>query len=257
MPLKFFSVFLRKHFWKKKELSNFLTEKFNSLEMLVGFSVSDRIPYLNALTHRSAPDNLYEPFQSNERLEFLGDAVLNLIIADQLFKSFPGEGEGYLTKIRSHLVNKDILADCGEKMNLKNLIFYNERFLNGSHYGMKTILADAVEALIGAIYVEAGIVKAKEFILKWILQPNLITGKYEIDINYKGQLLEYSHSKKLSQPNYRLVKEEGPEHSKQFTIEVWIDSRCMGEGIGKNKKSAEQLAAKNALDKLSRTASQQ
>ncbi|MFH1197617.1 MAG: ribonuclease III [bacterium] len=250
MSVGFFSK-LRWKFFRKENKSEFqIGGKIKSLEKLIGFSVGDTVPYLNALTHRSAPEGQYDYFQSNERLEFLGDAVLNLVIADKLFVKFPKEGEGYLTKIRSHLVNKDILAECGEKMELQNLIFYNEKFLNGSHYGMKTILADAVEALIGAIYIEGGFEKAREFIFRWILFPNLKTGKYEIDLNFKGQLLEYSHSTRMAQPSYRVVKEEGPEHSKNFTIEVWIDGESYGVGTGKNKKSAEQLAALEALKKL-------
>jgi ribonuclease III len=248
--LGFFSK-LRRKFFRKKSRGEFqIGGKIKKLENLIGFSVGDFIPYLNALTHRSAPEGQYEYFQSNERLEFLGDAVLNLVIADRLFVKFPKEGEGYLTKIRSHLVNKDILAECGEKMNLQNLIIYNEKFLNGSHYGMKTIIADAVEALIGAIYIEGGFDKARKFIFKWILYPNLRTGKFEIDLNYKGQLLEHTHSAKMAQPCYRVAKEEGPEHSKNFTIEVWINNECYGEGVGKNKKAAEQLAALEAMKKL-------
>ena len=137
-------------------------------------------------------------------------------------------------------------------MGLEKFVLYDKRFIKGTQEGFKTVMADAVEALIGAVYLNNGITETKKFIYKWILEPSLKSGKYELDKNFKGQLLELTHSKKLEPPLYKLVKEEGPEHDKVFTIDVFIGKNKMGRGTGKNKKSAEQAAARKAMSELSK-----
>ncbi len=229
---------------------DFITHNINALSDKLELAIFSQELFIKALTHRSYID-LYPEFnKTNERLEFLGDAVLDLAVSEFLFKKYPDKDEGYLTKTRSHLVDKAALAEAADRMDLKQFIFYNKKFLKGSEGGINTIKADACEALIGAIYFDQGLEASKSFVHKWIIVPGLKSGNIYQDKNFKGQLLEYTHSHKIENPVYRLLKEEGPQHNKIFTVEVLIHGQAMGSGEGKNKKSAEQLAAKAALIKL-------
>ncbi len=133
---------------------------------------------------------------------------------------------------------------------LERFVLYNHKFLNESTSGLMSILADALEALVGAIYMDKGIIRARSFILKWIVEPNMEKGKYPSDTNYKGQLLEFTHSNKMGSPVYSILKESGPDHNKMFTITVRIDNEILGTGKGQNKKTAEQQAAGIALKKV-------
>ena len=220
------------------------------LEKVIGAKITNPSLYVKALTHRSYLDRYPEIKKSNERLEFLGDSVLGLIAAEYLFKTYKSEEEGFLTKSRSLLVNKEALSRAAELMNLKKYILYERKFINSSVSGLKTINADALEALIGAVYLDTGLTAAEKFVSKKIFKPLLKSNILENDRNYKGQLLEFAHSLKIKSPYYKLIKEEGPEHNKKFFISVFIDDQLYGEGKGKNKKTAEQLAAKIALQKL-------
>ena len=231
---------------------NFTSELIDreELEKVIGAKITNANLYVKALTHRSYLDRFPEIKKSNERLEFLGDSVLGLIAAEYLFKTHKSEEEGFLTKSRSLLVNKEALSKAAELMNLKKFVLYERKFINSSVSGLKTINADALEALIGAVYLDAGLKTAENFVCKKIFNPLLKSNILKNDQNYKGQLLEFVHSLKLKSPYYKLVKEEGPEHNKRFYISVYINDVLYGEGKGKNKKTAEQLAAKTALYKL-------
>ncbi|MFC2134275.1 ribonuclease III [Bacteroidota bacterium] len=224
--------------------------KIKSLERLLGFKVTSTEYYIKALTHRSYLEIAPDINKSNERLEFLGDSVLGVIVAEYLFKNFSDKEEGFLTKSRSHIVNRDALASIAQNIKLDKFLLYNEKFLKDSDEGMKTIMADALEALIGAIYIDLGIDKAIQFVTKNIIEPSLINGYYRIDTNYKGQLLEFTHARNMGTPSYRVINEDGPDHNKLFTVEVFIGDHIFGEGIGKSKKAAEQEAAQLALKKL-------
>ena len=172
-------------------------------------------------------------------------------MAESLFKKFPDKDEGFLTKYRSHLVNRHALVNAAKRIDLINFVLYDKRYVRGSKAGQKTIVADCFEALIGAIYLDHGLEMARQFILRNILDPNYSSGQFAIDKNYKGQLLEFTHLHKLSPPNYQITNEDGPDHDKKFSIDVVIGGRSYGRGTGSNKKSAEQEAAKMALEKLS------
>ncbi len=206
--------------------------------------------YIKALTHRSFLELSPDFQKSNERLEFLGDAVLGLVTAETLFKKYPTKHEGFLTKYRSHLVDKESLFNAAKKLNLIQYVLYDKRYVKGSDEGKKTIVADCMEALIGAIYIDKGLQTAADFIHKWIIVPNVESGLVKVDKNHKGKLLEYTHIHKLPNPRYKIISEAGPDHNKEFVVHVFISDNKWGHGEGKNKKAAEQEAAKDLLQKI-------
>ncbi|MBN1637599.1 MAG: ribonuclease III [Ignavibacteriales bacterium] len=220
------------------------------IEKLVGEEINNINYYRKAFTHRSYLEFLPKEGKSNERLEFLGDSILNFIVAEYLFNNFSNEDEGFLTKSRTFFVNRNMLASVAEKMKLEKFLIYDKRYKNDNHFSLKTILSDTMEAFIGAVYFDLGLVKTRAFIFKWIIKPNLKKDKFKDDPNYKGQLLELTHSLKIYEPKYHLVEESGPDHNKQFKVSVIINNVDYATGIGKKIKDAEQVAAKEALKKL-------
>lgn len=240
----FFFFFKRRN---KNVLDKKFLENFLKLEKLLGFQIINPNLYLKACTHRSYLEINTKLDKSNERLEFFGDSVLSMVVANFLLKKFPNEGEGFLTKVRAAIVNRYHLYNAAKEIKLDELILFNDKYLRGSHDGFQTIMADAIEALIGAIYLDRGIKKAEYFIQKYIIMSFHFEEEFLVDTNYKGQLLEYSHSKKLPTPIYKVINENGPSHNKTFTVQVLIGNKVFGVGSGKNKKIAEQEASKNAL----------
>jgi ribonuclease-3 len=235
----------------KSDLLNYEHEKLSLLEAKLEMSFGRTEYYIKALTHRSFLELSPDFEKSNERLEFLGDAVLGLVTAETLFKKYPNKHEGFLTKYRSHLVDKESLFSAAQKLNLINYVLYDKRYVRGSDEGKKTIVADCMEALIGAIYLDKGLESAADFIHEWIVDPNFESGHVKVDKNHKGKLLEYTHLHKLPNPRYKIISEEGPDHNKQFIVHVYLSDEQWGSGEGKNKKSAEQEAAKDLLEKIS------
>lgn len=249
-----FSFFAKIFSSRKKDhkLDQFLQYRLNSIENLVGTKIKNPSIYIQALTHRSALySEIISSEISNERLEFLGDSVLNLIVAEYVYNNFQEHDEGDLTKIRSRFVNKNVLVNTAEKIELNKFLIMSENTANAIESGGKSVLADAMEALIGAIYIDLGFDLAKNFVYKHIIYPNLFLVYYE-DQNYKSQLLEYAQANKLEAPKYEVIKEEGPDHSKVFTVQVYIDGQPLGLGTGTTKKAAEQNAARDALLKIQR-----
>lgn len=245
---RFVNLFLRKN--KSNDTNTAILKHLESLQTLLGFRVINNNYYIKALTHRSYLEINPELLKSNERLEFLGDSVLNMIVGQYLFENYEDEGEGFLTKARSSLVNRDRLYAAADKLQLKGMILYNQKYLGDFEDGLQTILADSVEALIGAIYIDKGLKEAARFVLKWLVYPYEEDESFLIDTNYKGQLLEFTHAKRIETPRYVLKNVEGPDHKKEFTVEVFIGNELMGVGKGKNKKTAEQNASMAALSKL-------
>ncbi len=236
------------HEENSKFISDLLTEqKYRELQKLVGFQIRNKDYFIQALMHRSFLEQNEEYEVSNERLEFLGDSVLSLVVAEYLFKSFPEKDEGFLTKVRAKLVNRFALADAAENINLFDFLLMSKNLSNSFSNGSKTVLSDALEALIGAVYLDSGLEASKKFIDKILIAPNTEAGLYLIDENFKSQLLEFAQANKLENPIYEVIREEGPQHSRTFTIRVLIKDAEYGIGKGKNKKSAEQKAAQNAL----------
>jgi ribonuclease-3 len=240
---------------QKNKLSKKLltTQQFNDLEKIIGYPVKDQSHYIQALIHRSYLEELDEDDASNERLEFLGDAVISLITAEYLFNLYPDKDEGFLTKVRAKIVNRNSLAESAEEIGLVKFLLINQNLSNTFSRGAKTVLSDAFEALVGALYLDQGLDACRVFIRKVLIDPMIEAGEHLIDENYKSQLLEYAQANKLDLPNYKVIKEEGPQHDRVFTVQVNVGDKIYGVGQGKNKKSAEQNAAQKALARIQKS----
>ena len=241
--------------WKKTLNKNHIQQsltkaKYKELEKLIGSSIKNRTYFVQALVHRSFLEENEDYMFSNERLEYLGDSVLNLIIGEYLFSKFPKEEEGFLTKVRAKMVNRSALNTAAENIRLADFLLLSTNVSQNVISNSKSILSDAFEALIGAVYLDSGLEACKKFVIRVIADPILEEGEHLIDENYKSQLLEYAQANKLSTPVYETIEEEGPHHARIFTVEVLIGDVKYGIGKGMSKKSAEQNAAKLALIKL-------
>ncbi len=220
------------------------------LNELLGTAPSNGDLYVTALTHRSVVHDQAIPADSNQRLEFLGDAVLDLIISEHLFTSFPESDEGRLSSNRAKIVNRKSLAGFARKISLSKHLLIGESADKNKIRNSESTLADAFEALIGAIYLDRGLSQAKIFI------QNHVTGHVDlqkldtVEHNYKSRLIEYTQSRQIYPPVYTVVSEEGAEHEKMFTVEVSCYETPLGRGTAGRKKDAEQAAAKQALEAL-------
>jgi ribonuclease III len=220
------------------------------LEERLGLTIKRISLYEKALTHRSMLRGAEKPMQSNERIEFLGDAVVGLIIGRYLFEKFPEEDEGFLTRARAKVVNGKSLAQFAHRINLGELILMSDNAAKGNGRNNDTILADAFEAVVGAIYLDRGYDIAEAFVLGIANATLRMNRLMEDENNYKSLLLEYMQARAWGQPEYRVISEEGPSHSKAFEIEVWVCGEPKGRGTATSKKRAEQLAAENTLAML-------
>ncbi len=203
-----------------------------------------------SLTHRSyAHESSQDNMENNERLEFLGDSVLDLVISHLLMERYPNNSEGFLSKCLASLINEKTLAKMARSMQLgETLILGKGELLTGGR-NKDSILADAFEAIIGAIYLDGGLKPAFKVIKKQFLP--LIDGNIQF-IDYKTQLQEIAQQAHRVIPNYKLLNQSGKDHERVFEISVIINGKVMGRGKGKNKKEAEQRAAKLALDKIAK-----
>lgn len=225
-------------------------ERLVTFERLIGYTIRNPEIFSQALLHRSFLQRGQYASRSNERLEFLGDSVLNLIVAEYLYHRFPNAAEGELTKIRARLVNRKALAAYGKAIRLSEFILMSPSAKQSIGKGHATITADSFEAIIAAIYLDGGFEAARSFVERQVLAA-LKKGSVPMeDENYKSMLLEYAQSRGLGVPRYLIVREEGPDHDRTFTVEVSLGSQTRGSGSGKNKKDAEQAAASKALEHL-------
>jgi len=224
--------------------------RFSQLEKVLGFKIPEEHLHLfeKALRHRSIVDHEnFEAFETYERLEFLGDAVLDLIVTEILFEKYPTDNEGFLTKLRAKIVRGDTLFELAKGLELNQFLEVGERAAGQGIELSKSVLSDVFEALTAAIYISKGYQQAYHFVSttlnKYIDFNDIVT---KID-NHKSMLMEYSQSEKLNLPKYVVLSEHGPGHDKTFHVAVYIGNEKLGEGTGKNKKNAEQMAARNAL----------
>jgi ribonuclease-3 len=221
---------------------------YNKLEAFIGYEFINKDLLTEALTHRSfANEKKIKSNKYNERLEFLGDSVLGLIISEYLFRNYPELPEGKLTKIRAKIVCEPSLADCAKSIDLGNYLKLGKGEESTGGRNRTSILADAFEALIGSIYLDGGMENARKFIMKIMRKiiEDAICGKIFID--YKTRLQEILQADSTNKITYEIVDEIGPDHNKTFYTQVKNNDRIIGYGNGKNKKESEQNAAKMAL----------
>lgn len=200
-----------------------------------------------ALTHSSYANEVRGRLESNERLEFLGDAILSLVVSQHIFISYPDYPEGELTKVRAWLVCEKSLCEFSKKIDMGNFLKLSHGEKNSGGSNRPSILADAFEAVVAAIYLDGGLDKAREFILRFIVESieNPRVGGFK---DYKTMLQEIVQQNKSESLRYVLVSETGPDHDRHFVVEVHLNSNIIATGSGKSKKDAEQQAAKAALE---------
>jgi len=214
-----------------------------------------RIDFVNALilrralTHRSylGGEEAHGP-DSNERLEFLGDAVLELIVIEYLYERFPRTREGDLTKKKSLLVSRSVLFHAAEGLGLGRYVFLSHAERDSGGGERSSILADAFEAVLGAVYVDQGLPAARRFVHRWLLRHSDRILRESENQNYKSILQESIQARLRVHPRYRVISEAGPDHEKRFTVSVSVRGETLGLGSGHNKKEAEQQAARNAIE---------
>ena len=223
-------------------------KKLLELEQRIGYKFENFDLLVKAMTHSSyANEHRYEKKENNERLEFLGDAVLELISSDYLFAKYPETPEGVLTKKRASMVCEPTLALCAREIPLGDYLLLGKGEDATGGRKRDSIVSDAIEALIGAIYLDGGFANAKEFIDRFIL--NDIENK-QLFYDSKTTLQEIVQGSYDDDVRYELVKEEGPDHNKSFYVHALLGSTVLGEGTGHTKKAAEQQAAYCAIKKL-------
>ncbi len=226
-------------------------KRIKQLEGIIGSKIDNPYIFIRALRHRSTlEDDNFSSTDSYERLEFLGDAVLDLIVTEVIFDLFPNKNEGFLTKLRAKLVKGDTLAMYARNLQLSDLMLLGKRVRGQGVEQSKSVLADVFEALVGALYLDLGYKPTSHFVREVIEEyvdfNSIITS---LD-NYKSMLLEFAQARQMEIPTYNVVSEEGPGHDKTFGVEVLVDNRPVAEGKGKSKKEAEQKAARKAIQLL-------
>lgn len=217
-----------------------------AFEEILGYKFKNIKLLENALTHSSYANEVHSSLGSNERLEFLGDSVLSIIVSEYLYKNYKKLPEGELTKLRASLVCEKTLCMFSKQLKVGDYILLGKGEANNHGNERASILADAFEAILAAIFLDGGIEVAKNHVLKFII-PELENGEYDLFIDYKTALQEIIQRNPEERLTYVLVDESGPDHDKRFTVEVHLNSNVIGTGIGKSKKQAEQEAAHQAL----------
>ncbi|MGI6715737.1 MAG: ribonuclease III [Eubacteriales bacterium] len=223
---------------------------FGELEKAIGYTFGDKSLLVNALTHASYCNEnrtAEGALPSNERLEFLGDSVLSIIVSDYIYKNYRSFDEGDLTKIRAAVVCESTLAGFAKSISLGDYILLGKGEEASDGRKRKSILSDAFEALIAAVYLDGGIEKARDFLLPKVAEAAKISMKKGTE-DYKSRLQRLAQETPEELLEYVLISEEGPPHDKRFTIEARLNSNVLGVGTGKSKREAEQQAAKKALE---------
>ena len=218
----------------RNELGREITK--DDIEQLVGISIVDIRYYVEAFAYNSP---------SSQRLEFLGDSILNLVITRFLFETFRDKNEGFLTKLRIKFVSGDFLSQIARKVGIQRYVLMTEASIEKNRNSNKRILEDTFEALIGAIYIDLGLNAAKYFILN-TLQRSVNVSEMIIDTNYKDRLIKFAHSENMPRPDFCTTFERGGCNS-HFIVNILMDGRKVSDGIGTTRKDAEQDASKKAL----------
>jgi ribonuclease III len=206
----------------------------------------DKNLFDHALTHRSWVNEHKGTRTSNERLEFLGDAILEFVVSREIFNKYPEKEEGYLTALRANLVNTVALSEFAKKINLGSVLYLSKGEEESRGRSNPSLLADTVEAIIGAIFIDSGISAAQDFIINNLLVELEKVASTPLK-DSKSLLQEHVQSLGFAAPKYKVTEESGPDHDKKFIIDVFVQNSAWGRGIGKSKSAGEQAAATDAL----------
>jgi ribonuclease-3 len=232
-------------FWKRFYKKTAVDPAFKkSLKAVLGYTPGNLSLYQTALTHRSIKDTIDE---NNERLEYLGDAILSALVADYLFKRYPYKGEGFLTEMRSKMVNRQQLNDIAVKMGLKKITVFNK-----SDNSLKTsqIFGNTLEALVGAVYLDKGYKKTSKWVTDQIIMPHMFVDDLEsIEINQKNKLYGWANKNGM-QLEFETLNEQMENGRRIFTVAAVINGKVIAQGKAFNKKDASQIAAQQAIEKL-------
>lgn len=215
----------------------------------LGGKIKNKDLLARALTHKSWVNEHKNKRLSNERLEFLGDAVLELVVSQALFEQFPDKEEGYLTALRANLVNTTNLAEIAKKLGVGQILYLSKGEEEGGGRENPSLLADTMEAIIGAFYIDQGYEEVSKFVEENLLKDVPEKVKKPLK-DAKSRLQEEVQAKGMPAPRYKVVKETGPDHAKNFVLEVSVNGKVLGVGKGNNKSIAEQKAAERALKAL-------
>ena len=219
------------------------------LEKEIGYHFQNISLLQNALTHSSyANERWHNSLLSNERLEFLGDSILGMLVAEYLYRTFPDRPEGELTRMRADMVCEKTLANVANHIGLGRHLLLGKGEEQGGGRSRDSILADAMESVIAATFLDGGMAAAEGFIRKFILVETPVTKLHNVD--YKTELQELVQQKKNQVLSYALIGQSGPDHDKHFDVEVSLNGTVVGAGSGRSKKRAEQDAARAAIEKL-------
>lgn len=230
-----------------------VSRRMNRPPVLVKLGIRTRNPHLyeQATRHISAANTMtHGGDTSYERLEFLGDAVLDCVIAEHLYDAFSDENEGFLTALRAKLVSKSACAQVARSLDLGSIVQLSAEFERDGGRASDSILADCLEALIGAVYLDMGMAQARAFVNEHMLSGVDLQALAERESNFKSALQEYAQAQGLELPCYHFVSVTGPARRQIFTIEVALDGETLGTGRGRTKKKAQQRAAQEALTKI-------
>lgn len=239
---------LKRIFQKKTNYPRNIVESRGKIERILNHNFNNPALLQQALTHRSfLHETSSSSSQSNELLEFLGDAVLGFVVVEELYNRFPDKTEGELSKLKSMLVSGNSLQGIAHNQHIGDFILMSQNEAANGGRTRRSILEDTFEAIIAAIYLDSGMSAARRFIVHTVLS-NVDQIVHEgTDTNFKSQLLEYAQARGLRPPEYQLISEQGPDHEKQFEIQVLIGKDNLGTGSGRTKKAAQQKAARNAV----------
>ncbi len=225
---------------------------WQALQRSIGIKLKDESLLQQAFIHSSyTNENLVSAIADNERLEFLGDALLSFIVAEELYREFPDFSEGKLTETRVSLIRQETLTDIAAGLRLGDYLILGKGEESTGGRQKQNNLADAFEALVGAIFLDQGLTVTKDFVLSKFAAQLEQVREQGIGQNYKALLQEFTQARYKQLPAYRVAEASGPDHDKNFVVEVALGDRILGSGSGKTKRAAEMEAARSAWEKLS------
>ncbi len=220
------------------------------LQTTIGIEFKNKEILQRAFIHRSHLNEAKHLPASNERLEFLGDAVLSFLTSEYLYKTYPDFPEGTLTNIRSSLVKTQSLASVAQKLGLGELLLLSHGEEASGGRNNVSLLADCFEALLGAMYLDSDVETARGFLTRFLFSESENIVKNKAYIDYKSLFQEIVQQQSRTSPTYQVIKSEGPDHAKTFWVAATAGGQTLGEGKGRSKQEAEQVAAANALEKM-------